>query len=126
MHRRHLLTVTALSEGGIAVLLLLMPRVPIWLLLGLDQPSPEALSVSRIAGAGLMAFSVACWGGRDDHAAQSSLLLGVLIYDLAATGILAHAGWFVGLAGILLWPAVLLHAALAVWCGFSLRQDDEG
>jgi hypothetical protein len=43
-----------------------------------------------------------------------------LIYDVAAAVILAYTGWFLNLVGILLWPAVLLHAALAVWCGVCL------
>jgi hypothetical protein len=44
------------------------------------------------------------------------LTTGVLIYDVAAAVILAYTGLFLSLVGVVLWPAVVLHAALAVWC----------
>jgi hypothetical protein len=118
MHRTCLLIATALGEGGIGLLLLVWPPVPLALLLGVEQASPEGLVTARVAGAALVALAVACWLGRhdQDRPAQQGLLLGVLIYDLAVTGILAHAGWFWSLTGIALWPAVLLHGALAGWC----------
>jgi hypothetical protein len=49
-------------------------------------------------------------------ASQRGLLTGVLIYDLAAAAVLAYAGLFLDMAGLALWPAVALHAALAFWC----------
>ena len=118
MYRRYLLIATALGEGGIGLLLLAWPPIPTALLFGVNQPSLEAAVVARIAGAALLAFGVACWAGHKDHdrPAQRGLLLAVLIYDVAAMAILGYAGWFVSLAGIALWPAVVLHAALAGWC----------
>ena len=44
------------------------------------------------------------------------LLIGVLIYDAAVAGLLVYAALFLGMAGVALWPAVVAHAALAVWC----------
>jgi hypothetical protein len=118
MQQAYLLIATALGEGGIGLLCLLSPSVPLTLLLGVDQASPETFFFARFTGAALLALSVACWLGRNDHqhAAQQGLLLGVLIYDLTATGILAYTGWVLDLAGILLWPAVGVHAVLAGWC----------
>ena len=52
------------------------------------------------------------------------LVMGALIYDLAAAALLACAGLFANLAGVLLWPAVALHAALAVWCVFAVLGPD--
>jgi hypothetical protein len=40
----------------------------------------------------------------------------MLLYNCAAMSVLAHAGVVVGLVGVLMWPAVALHAAIAVWC----------
>jgi hypothetical protein len=118
MRRTYLLIATAFGEGGIGLLLLVWPPAPLALLLGVDQASPEVGVLARIAGTALLALGVACWLGRNDlgSSAQKGLLLGILTYDLAATGILAYAGWFLGLAGIALWPAVGLHFALAVCC----------
>jgi hypothetical protein len=125
MLRVYLLIVTAVGEGATGLLLLVLPSVPLALLLGVDPASPEVTAVARIAGAALVALGVACWLGRNDHArpAQRGLLLGVLIYDAAAAGALAWTGWFTSLAGVALWPAVALHAALAVWCVVSLPVD---
>jgi hypothetical protein len=44
------------------------------------------------------------------------LLSGVLIYDIAAAGLLAYAALFLDMAGIGLWPAVAVHVVLAAWC----------
>jgi hypothetical protein len=70
----------------------------------------------------LLAVSIACWGGRLDTrgSAPFGLLMGVLAYDVAAAVLLAHAGLFMNLLGVLLWPAVIVHAALAVWCVMCL------
>ena len=118
MHRTSLLIVTALSEGGTGLFLVIWPPVPLALLLGVKQPSPEALPCARVAGAALVALGVTCWFGRFDKRSptQFGLLTGVLTYDVAAAVILAYTGLFMKLLGIALWPAVLVHAALAVWC----------
>jgi hypothetical protein len=132
MHRTAFLIVTALGEGVTGLALLLLPRGPLALLLGLDQASPEVSISARIAGAGLIAIGVACWIGRSDQMgpSQIGLLSGVLAYDAAAAAILAYTGLFVNLVGIALWPAVVVHAALAVWCVVCLcdkpRAQDVG
>jgi hypothetical protein len=123
MGRISLLIVTALCEGGVGLVLLAAPRVPMALLLGVDQSSPEVACVARIAGAGLLSLGIACWPVRSDsHSARRpGLLAGVLTYDVFAALILAYAGLGQGLVGIALWPAVALHAALAVWCLVCIR-----
>jgi hypothetical protein len=124
MHRRYLLIVTALGEGGTGLLLLVSPSVPQVLLLGTNQASSEATFFARIAGAALLAIGVACWLGRSDTLgpAQLGLIAGVLVYDAAAAVLLSYAGLFSGLVGVALWPAVVLHAALAAWCVLCLRR----
>ena len=46
----------------------------------------------------------------------------MLLYDVAAVAILAFAGFGFGLHGVALWPAVVLHAVLTVWCVACLRR----
>jgi hypothetical protein len=117
MGRTYLLIVTAFVEVGTGLLLLIWPSLPLALLLGIEEGSPELNLCARVLGAALLAIGVACWFGRSDKhgPAPFGLLISVLLYDVAAAVILAHAG-LSGLAGIALWPAVVLHAALAVWC----------
>jgi hypothetical protein len=116
MKRAYLLIVTAVGEGGTGLLLLVVPSVPLALLLGVERAAPETLFVARIAGAALLA--IACWLAHGDHGrpTQLTLLAGVLIYDVAAAALLVYAGLGLNMVGLALWPAAMLHAALAVRC----------
>jgi hypothetical protein len=121
MVARKLLIVTALAETPIGLMLLVSPPLVAGLLLGASLDAPAALIVGRIAGAALLALGVACWLARDDGAslALRGLIAAMLLYNCAAVAVLAHTGAVVGLVGVLMWPAVALHAALAVWCGVA-------
>jgi len=121
---RTLLIVTALAEAPIGLLLLFSPPLVARLLLGASLDAPAASIVGRIAGAALLALSAACWLARDDRPSLTlrGLTAGMLLYNCAALGVLAHAGAVVGLVGVLLWPAVAVHAALGVWCGACLSS----
>jgi hypothetical protein len=118
MHRAYLLIVTAVGEAGTGLLLLVVPSVPLALLLGVEDDSRDLIFVARLFGAALLAIGVVCWLGRSDTSsrAQLGLIGGVLVYDAAAAMLLAYAGLYLSLAGIALWPAVVLHAVLAAWC----------
>jgi hypothetical protein len=125
MYARHLLIVTAALESGTGLLLLLLPAFPLALLLGIAPPGAEVALVSRVAGAALLAIGVSCWLARTDgdSPAQRALLIGVLIYDAIVAVLLAYSGWVSSMAGFALWPAVAIHAALAVWCVSVLRRS---
>jgi hypothetical protein len=118
-----LFALTGVSEAATGLVLLVYPPIVVRLLLGAEITGVGGV-ISRVAGGALLAIGVACWLARDDAGgpAQRGLLFGVLIYDLAAAAILAHAGVFLDMAGIVLWPAVVLHAALAVWCAACFRM----
>jgi hypothetical protein len=118
MHAAYFLIVTAFAEVGPGLLLLLAPAAPLALPLGESRAVPEALFVGRVAGAALLALGVACRLARGDRhgPARQGLLVGALIYDAAAAVLLAYAGLVLTLAGVALWPAVVLHTALAGWC----------
>ena len=124
MVARTLLMVTALAEAPIGVMLLFSPPLVARLLLGAALDAPAASIVGRIAGGALLGLSVACWVARDDQQglALRGLIAGMLLYNCAALGVLAHAGAVMGLAGVLMWPAVAVHAALVVWCVACLRS----
>jgi hypothetical protein len=123
MGRAYLLRATALIEVGTGVLLLLVPALPLALLLGVPEGAPEAIFVARVAGAALLALGVACWLGRRDgrNPSQHGLLIGMFLYDVAAAALLAYAASFLNMAGLALWPAVVLHTGLALWCIACLR-----
>ena len=115
---RGLLIVSALAESSVGAALLMSPSLVAGLLLGASLEAPAALVVGRIAGAALVTLGGACWPARDDghSGGASGLITALLVYNCVAAAVLAHAGAGLSLAGVLLWPAVALHVALAVWC----------
>jgi hypothetical protein len=118
MHRAYLLIVTAIGEAGTGLVSLVLPSAPLALLLGVKHAAPETTFTVRLFGAALIAIGIACWLGRRDGPgpSQLGLLAGALAYDAAVAALLAYAGLFSNFVGIALWPAVVLHASLAVWC----------
>ena len=128
MYRAYLLMVTAVVEWGTGLVLLVWPSPPLRLLLGLEEAAPETMLVTRVAGAALLTIGVVCWFARNDYGrpAELGLLIGVLIYDVAAAALLTYSGLVLSLAGLALWPAVVLHAALAAWCVACLCVKSRG
>ena len=123
MTTKALLIVSALIELGAGLALLCCPSVMTTLLIGAALETPAALTVARVGGAGLLALGVACWLARaDSHSrAAKGLIAAMLIYDVAAAAVLVDAGLGDGLNGPALWPAVVLHTAMSVWCAMRLR-----
>jgi hypothetical protein len=123
MNRKHLFIVTAMIEAGTGLALEISPAVPVSLLLGARLDSPAGFLTARVAGAALLSLALACWVARDDSRSRAAtgLIAALLLYNIAAVAVAVHAGLGLGLSGIGLWPAVLLHIAMAVWCILCLR-----
>jgi len=119
-----LLVVTAASEGATGLALLLLPSMVVSLLLGASLDTPSGPVVARVAGAALLALGTACWLARNDQqsGAAKGLVAALLLYNAAAVAVLGYAAHGLALSGIGLWPAVVLHVALAVWCVACLRM----
>jgi hypothetical protein len=120
---RRLLIVTAVIEVGTGMAMAIAPSLPVSLLIGSALDTPAALTVGRVAGAALLSLGVACWLAREDEQSRATrgLIAAMLLYDAGVVALLAHAGLVLGLSGPGLWPAILLHAVMAVWCLASLR-----
>ena len=118
-------TVTAVIEMGTGMALLCFPSPVVALLLGSPLVTSIALTVARVGGAGLLSLGVACWLARSDYESRAArgLLAAMLLYDVAAAAILAFAGVGFGLHGVALWPAVVLHATMTIWCVACLRRS---
>ena len=94
-----------------------MPVLVIRLLLGAEI-SGVAIPLGRVAGVALLGLGVACWLARGDtrsHAGRG-LVIAMLVYNVGAVLILGAAGIQLPTPGIALWPAVILHSVMAVWC----------
>jgi hypothetical protein len=115
--------VTALAEVGAGVCFLLLPAALFDLLLGVSGAAPEATFVGRVTGVALLALGVASWLGRraERSPARDGLLFGLLIYNAGVGALLVYAALGLGLVGVVLWPAVMIHAAPAGWYVACLR-----
>ncbi len=118
-----LLIVTAVLEAGTGLALVASPALPARLLFGTALDTPTATVIARIAGAALLSLGVACWLARHDVASRAAtgLTAAMLLYNVAVAALLAHAGSVSGLSGAGLWPGVILHVSLAMWCILCLR-----
>ena len=99
------LILAAVGEGTTGLALLLAPGSVGRLLLG-EEVVGTAIPVARVTGIALAALAIACWPGPP--------VVGMLAYSTSVMLYLAYLGLADGLTGILLWPAVLLHAVLTV------------
>jgi len=124
MVTKELLIVSALLETATGLALLLSPPLVAAVLLGASLDAPAALVVGRVAGAALLSLGGACWLARNDGPSRAllGLVAAMLLYNCVAVAVLANAGAGVRLVGVLMWPTVALHSALAVWCIACLRS----
>ena len=109
------MSLAAFGEAATGVALLLVPSLVGQLLLGAELTG-IAVTVARVAGIALIALGVACWPGPP--------LLGMLIYSAAVTLYLAYLGFAGGATGMLLWPAVVLHAILTALLTRALARGN--
>src|SRR6476661_1597017 len=100
---KYVLTLAAIGETATGLALLIVPSLVGQLLLG-EQLAGVAIPVARVAGIALIALGIACWPGPP--------LVGMVTYGALVTLFLAYLGFAGGLTGVLLWPAVILHAIL--------------
>ncbi|HEY6905551.1 MAG TPA: hypothetical protein VI216_14690 [Candidatus Acidoferrales bacterium] len=104
----------AIGEAATGLALLIVPSLVVHLLLGQDLAG-VAVPVARVAGIALVGLGISLWPGPP--------LLGMLIYSAAVTLYLAYLG-FNGVSGLMLWPAVALHAILSVILGRDCPVGD--
>jgi hypothetical protein len=109
---KKLLVLAAVAEAAMGVALVVDPSLVTYLLLGanltgLEGPAAVGVVIGRVTGIALIALGVSCWPG-------STALFGMLTYGVLMTLYLAALGLGGMWVGVLLWPAVALHAVLSV------------
>ena len=120
-----LLIVTALIEVGASLALLCCPSAAVAFLLGAPLDTPAAMSLGRVAGAALFALGVASWLAHYDDKSRAArgVVSAMVLYNLATVVILGLAAIRSEPVGVGLWPAVVLHMAMTVWCVVSLLKN---
>ncbi len=117
-----LLAITTFFEAATGLALLAIPTVTVSILLGASLTEPSGIFLGRISGAALISLAVACWLSRNDIKSSIVMIKSFVLYNAGAALLLAYAGLIEHFSGLGLWPAVLLHAGLLVWCVQSLQN----
>ena len=118
---KKLLSVAAAGEAATGLVLLVYPPIVVRLLFGVEIAG-AGIVMSRIAGISLIALGLACWPGRKAGSRADRAFRGMLSYSLLVMLYLGTLGIGGEWAGILLWPAIVVHAVvtiLLVWAWFK-------
>ena len=112
---RKLLALAAAIEAATGITLIVSPPFVAWLLLRTDVAG-AGVHLGRVGGFGLLALAIACWPSAENAGSRTHVqaLRAMLIYNSLAAAYLAYLRVGSGFSGILLWPAIVLHAVLAL------------
>jgi hypothetical protein len=105
---KNVLTFAAVAEAATGLGLLIVPSLVGQLLLG-EPFTGVAMPVARVAGVALIALGITC--------SPATPLVGIFAYSSVITLYLAYIGFAGKFLGVLLWPAVVLHAILSILLG---------
>jgi hypothetical protein len=120
--QRKILAFAAVVEAGTGLALMIDPAIVARLLLGAELADVETV-LGRCFGIALLALALASWPGRQRGDGGSPTVRGMSTYNalialyLAWLGIVGHRG------GLLLWPAVALHAVVALLLVRTWRNE---
>lgn len=118
---KKLLRFASIVEIATAAAAIVVPRVVVVLLLGEDVTG-VGVAVARCFGVALLALGLACWPG----AAQArGAAYAMLVYNASIALYLAYLFSFRQVGGMLLWPAVVLHAAVAALLVVAWRKAEQ-
>ena len=109
----------ALAEAGTGVILLAYPPIVVRLLFDAEIVGAGVM-MSRLAGIALIGLGAACWPGNPTMRA----FCGMATYSALAMIYLIYIGVRGEVVGLLLWPAVVVHAIFVVLL-FRARFKDE-
>jgi len=114
---KRLLKLSAFIEAATGLGLICVPAVIVRLLLGSELLS-AGIPLGRLAGVALLSLGIACWLASSDtqSCAARGVVTAMALYNIGAVLVLGAAGLLSQPVGIGLWPAVILHAVMTVWC----------
>ena len=115
------LAFAAVVEAGTGLALLIDPALVATLIWGAEL-AVMAPVLARCFGIALLALAIACWPGQRGRGAGTSPLRAMLVYNALLALYLAYLGAVQHLSGLLLWPAVVLHTALALVLAWPGRR----
>jgi hypothetical protein len=122
------LAFASVVEIATGLALLIDPRLVVTLLVGSATPVEE-IPMGRLPGIAILALGLACWPNGQPAHGGSPTFRGMLVYNVLIAAFLVYLFAIGHLGGVLLWPAVVLHAVVAlllIWTGGRVRQSKVG
>ncbi|MEZ4412433.1 MAG: hypothetical protein R2910_05570 [Gemmatimonadales bacterium] len=116
------LKLSAILEIGTGLALVLIPELVATLLLGAEL-NAVAVVIARCFGVTLIALGLSCWSSRRTGPTRRWPLRGMFTYNALLAAYLGYLGGAGGFSGPLLWPAVALHAVVAMGLVRGLFQE---
>ena len=120
--QRNILAFASVVEAGTGLVLMIDPALVVKLLLGADV-SGVGIPLGRCFGIALLVLGLACWPSRQRSENSAPALRAMLTYNLLIALYLAYLGTAGHLGGLLLWPAVVLHAIVALLLVWTWRNE---
>jgi hypothetical protein len=117
--KNKVLALAAAGEAGTGLLLLAYPPIVVRLLFNAELLGASVI-MSRLAGIALIGLGAACWPANPTVRA----FYGMVTYSTLAMLYLTYIGVRGEMVGLLLWPAVVLHAIFVVLL-FRARFKEE-
>jgi hypothetical protein len=111
----------AVVEVVTGLALMIDPAIVVTLLLDVDITGPGA-PLARCFGIALVALGLACWPSRTSPGSALPAFRAMLIYNALIALYLAYL-YTAGYRGVLLWPAVVLHAVVALLLIWMVRDE---
>jgi hypothetical protein len=125
---RKIISFAAVAEIGTGLVLMIDPAIVVTLLLGAEVSGAGTL-LCRFFGIALLALGLACWPERQRAEIGSPAFRAMLIYNVLIAMYLTYLDKVGHAGGLLLWPAVALHAVVAlllVWTWNHERRIRSG
>jgi hypothetical protein len=119
---RKALFFTVLVELGTGAALIADPAIVVRLLLGADLAG-VGIVAGRCFGVALVALALACWPARPTVGGGRGTLRGMLVYNALIALYLVELGAVAQMKGMLLWPAAILHALVALALVWTARSS---
>jgi hypothetical protein len=115
---KRLLVTTAVLEAVTGLGLLAFPSVVVTLILGSPLDTGAAVVMARVAGMAILALATACWLARQDEQSRATrgLVSAMVLYNAGIIATLVYGVLYLGVSSIVLWPIILVHAAMGAWC----------
>ncbi len=117
---KKVLTFASIMEVATGLALMIDPRFVVGLLVGPNLPDQD-IPVGRLPGIAILAMGLACWPSGGHVESGSPAVRGMLAYNVLIAVFLVYLFSAGHLGGMLLWPAVMLHAVVAMLIIWSRR-----